>query len=64
MLCPYNYILSPNIRKLMEIDIKDKIIIFDEAHNLENIAESSCSLKLSLEDLLFTKKMKVHDPKF
>ena len=57
MLCPYNYILSPNIRKLMEIDIKDKIIIFDEAHNLENIAESSCSLKISLEDILFTKKI-------
>ena len=44
LLCPYNYILSPKIRELMGIDVKDKVIVFDEAHNIENIAESSCSI--------------------
>jgi Rad3-related DNA helicase len=34
----------------MKLDkiIKDAIIIFDEAHNIENKAEDCCSYKLSL----------------
>ena len=35
----YNYILDPRIRKSMEIKIKDKIIIIDEAHNICKAAE-------------------------
>jgi len=47
LLCPYNYVLNPQIRKSIGLDIQNAIIIFDEAHNIENYAEDSCSLDLS-----------------
>jgi Rad3-related DNA helicase len=30
------------------IDIQNKIIIFDEAHNIENMAEDCCSKELKI----------------
>jgi len=35
-LCPYNYVINPSIRKSIGLNVKDAIIVFDEAHNLEN----------------------------
>jgi len=61
LLCPYNYILSPFIRKVMEIDVRGAIIIFDEAHNIENVAEDCCSRSLLLEDLMKFDKVVVKD---
>ena len=58
LLVPYNYILSPYIRKLIKLDVKDSIIVFDEAHNIEHVAEQACSLELSFDSLEFTKKQK------
>jgi len=34
LLCPYNYILSPTIRKMSGINISESIIVFDEGHNV------------------------------
>ncbi len=56
LLLPYNYVLSPYIRKIVKLDVKNSIIVFDEAHNIENTAEKACSLELSFESLEFTKK--------
>ena len=39
LLCPYNYVISPNVRKFMRINVKNAIIVFDEGHNVENISE-------------------------
>lgn len=31
VFCPYSYIVNPQIRKAMEINVKGNIIILDEA---------------------------------
>ncbi len=36
IFCPYNYILDPDIRKAMDIDAENAIIVLDEAHNVED----------------------------
>ncbi|KAG0741654.1 hypothetical protein G6F23_007418 [Rhizopus arrhizus] len=46
VFCPYNYILNPVIRKLLDINLKDSIIILDEAHNMEDAARSAGSFEL------------------
>ena len=35
----------------MGIDVEHSIIIIDEAHNVENVAEKCCSKELKIEDL-------------
>ncbi|KAG1337169.1 hypothetical protein G6F62_005997 [Rhizopus arrhizus] len=46
IFCPYNYILDPVIRKVMNIDLEGSIIILDEAHNMEDAARSAGSFEL------------------
>ena len=36
MFCPYNYIIDPVIRAAMDVDISNAVLIFDEAHNIED----------------------------
>ncbi|KJE93145.1 fanconi anemia J, variant 1 [Capsaspora owczarzaki ATCC 30864] len=52
VFCPYNYLVDPVIRKQMGLNIKDSIIILDEAHNIEDVARESMSLTVSLEELV------------
>ncbi|XP_011100424.1 Fanconi anemia group J protein [Sesamum indicum] len=52
VFCPYNYIVNPVIRDAMEVDISGSIIIFDEAHNIEDIARDAGSIDLDEEVLL------------
>ena len=52
VLSPYNFILDPIVQKSIGLDLKDKIIVFDEAHNLETIAEDAYSSELETSDLL------------
>ena len=49
---PYNYILTPSIRKKLPLTIENSILIFDEAHNLERTCEEIMSFKLSVEKLI------------
>jgi Rad3-related DNA helicase len=42
---PYNYIIDPDIRRAMKIDLKDSIVIFDEAHNIEDVTREAASLE-------------------
>jgi len=43
ILAPYNYIVDTSIRHSLELDklIEGAVIVFDEGHNIENIAEGS-----------------------
>jgi Rad3-related DNA helicase len=49
---PYNYLLTPSIRRKLPLKIEDSILIFDEAHNLERTCEEIMSFKLSVEKLM------------
>ncbi|CAG7829108.1 unnamed protein product [Allacma fusca] len=37
VFCTYSYMLQPDIREALDINLKNNIIIFDEGHNVENI---------------------------
>ncbi|CAM6101394.1 unnamed protein product [Calypogeia fissa] len=52
VFCPYSYIVDPIIREAVEADIKGSIIIFDEAHNLEDVAREAGSVDLETSVLL------------
>ena len=47
VLAPYNYIIDAGIRRAMKIDLKDAVVIFDEAHNLEDICRDAASAEVS-----------------
>ncbi|KAJ1976120.1 hypothetical protein H4R34_004093 [Dimargaris verticillata] len=47
VFCPYNYLVDPSIREASGIDLKNSIIVIDEAHNIEDVCRSSASLTLS-----------------
>jgi len=51
IICPYNYLVEPNIRKSMEIFLKNQIVILDEAHNIEDSAREAASGKFKLDDV-------------
>ena len=36
----------------MGINVEKSIIIIDEAHNIENVAEECCSKELKIDDLM------------
>ena len=52
LLLPYIYILNPDIRNSIKIDLKDAIIIFDEAHNVVNAAEQALSYQFKPSSIL------------
>ena len=41
VFCPYNYLVDPVIRKSMDVDIDRAVLIFDEAHNIEDNARQA-----------------------
>jgi hypothetical protein len=49
ILGPYNYIIDPVIRKSMMGDLEGSILIFDEAHNIEDVARASASFEITLQ---------------
>ncbi|TNN05789.1 Regulator of telomere elongation helicase 1 isoform 1 [Schistosoma japonicum] len=44
---PYNYLLDSRIRTLYNINLENTAVIFDEAHNIEQVCEDASSVTLS-----------------
>ncbi|XP_034935699.1 Fanconi anemia group J protein homolog [Chelonus insularis] len=52
VFCPYNYLIDPSIRRSMQINLKDEIVILDEAHNIEDICRDSASATFKVDELV------------
>ena len=52
VLCPYNYILDSLIRSKMDVKIENSVVIFDEAHNICDVARSIASFDVSFDELI------------
>uniref|UniRef100_A0A0X3PHU7 Regulator of telomere elongation helicase 1 homolog n=1 Tax=Schistocephalus solidus TaxID=70667 RepID=A0A0X3PHU7_SCHSO len=46
LFMPYNYLLDPKIRSTYGIDLTNAVVIFDEAHNIEQVCEDASSATL------------------
>ncbi|CAB3408195.1 unnamed protein product [Caenorhabditis bovis] len=51
VLLPYNYVIDPKMRRRYKLDLKNSIVIFDEAHNLESICEANASAEITSKDV-------------
>uniref|UniRef100_A0A8C9GL52 Helicase ATP-binding domain-containing protein n=1 Tax=Piliocolobus tephrosceles TaxID=591936 RepID=A0A8C9GL52_9PRIM len=59
ILLPYNYLFDESTRKVLNLNLKNSIIIIDEGHNIESVAEDAVSFKLRDADLnLFLESIK------
>lgn len=47
IICPYNYLIDPDISSKMGIDVTNSILIFDEGHNIEDICKDAGSVQIS-----------------
>lgn len=49
--CPYNYLLDPSVRQMMNIKLDDAVIVFDEGHNIEDICRDSASFRIDTVEI-------------
>ncbi|KGG51150.1 hypothetical protein DI09_43p250 [Mitosporidium daphniae] len=45
---PYNFIIQPSVRKSLSLNLKDSILIFDEAHNIVDCVKGIFNQSISL----------------
>jgi len=51
VFAPYAYLIEPTIRAACRIDLKDAVVVFDEAHNIEDVCRSAASLEVTISTL-------------
>ena len=56
VLLPYNYIVDGRIRKRLKIDMRNDVLIIDEAHNISQVIEDASSFKI--DTLTFIRALK------
>ncbi|KAG7663761.1 CHL1 [[Candida] subhashii] len=62
---PYQMLFQDSTRDILNLDIKDSIIIIDEAHNILDVITSLYSVKISIDQLTkVTKSLKLYRSKF
>lgn len=52
ILLPYNYLFDEASRKILKLNLENSIIIIDEGHNIESVAENAVSFRLKEADLV------------
>uniref|UniRef100_A0A0K0F3I0 DNA helicase n=1 Tax=Strongyloides venezuelensis TaxID=75913 RepID=A0A0K0F3I0_STRVS len=52
VFCPFNYIIDPKIRDKVRINLKNSIVILDEAHNMEGCSLASSSFSFTEEEII------------
>ncbi|XP_077502103.1 regulator of telomere elongation helicase 1 homolog [Amblyomma americanum] len=57
---PYNYLVDAKSRKAHGVELEGNVVIFDEAHNIENMCEESMSFQLLSSDLALCIKETTH----
>ncbi|KAF7457059.1 DNA repair helicase [Cryptosporidium felis] len=56
VLLPYNYLLDSITRQNLKMDLTNTVLILDEAHNIESVAEEAYSFDLRDIDLALSQK--------
>ncbi|KAF8562533.1 hypothetical protein P879_08183 [Paragonimus westermani] len=52
VFCPYNYLLDPINRSATDLELKNNVVILDEAHNIEDASREAASFKITEHQLL------------
>ncbi len=55
-VAPYQYVFNEHIRSLIKLDISDRVLVFDEAHNADQVGQEVLSDTLSERSLINAKK--------
>ena len=56
VFCPYNYIIDPMIKGMLELSLVNSILIVDEAHNIENVCRESGTFRVTGTDFIIVLK--------
>ena len=48
---PYNYVINPKLLKSFKLDMTNAIVIFDEAHNIEQVCQDAASTSLASSEI-------------
>ena len=51
VLMPYNYLFDEKVRSNFKVRYEDSIVIMDEAHNVEKVAEEVASFEININML-------------
>ncbi|CAM9104373.1 unnamed protein product [Phaeothamnion confervicola] len=52
VLCPYSYLLDPQIRQSMQLSMEGSVVLLDEAHNIEDVCRDAGSIDISAVALM------------
>ena len=56
-MLPYQYLLTSHIRRQLQFNLKNSIILFDEAHNIDGNCEDVLSFDIQVENFWETHRL-------